>query len=196
MPRRYDSAACVTELSAKASIRAAIAGGWAVVEPGCVAQPATPAVVPFGPPCPSTPGVWAKSKACRSAAVVAVAPVAQPTKKCKISLAASSVSVLDAGRQVVHMTTGRTHLWRSGNSTICALWRCGSPDDSAGPAMFAKIGETISDTVFTPLCRSCYSKRLDFLRIPEVSADADDPSDDLASSCESISVSCSSQDES
>lgn len=63
MPRHYDSTACVTELSAKASIRSAVDDGWMVVESGCVGLPPTPGTVP----CPATPGVWAKSKARRTA---------------------------------------------------------------------------------------------------------------------------------
>ena len=39
MPQRYDSAACVSELTGKASVRRAFQGGWSMVGPGCVPLP-------------------------------------------------------------------------------------------------------------------------------------------------------------
>jgi hypothetical protein len=45
MPRRYDSAACVTELTAKAAILEAVGRGWALADPGCVAALPPPADV-------------------------------------------------------------------------------------------------------------------------------------------------------
>ena len=39
MPQRYDSAACVSELTGKATVRQAFHGGWSVVGPGCVPLP-------------------------------------------------------------------------------------------------------------------------------------------------------------
>lgn len=38
MPRKYDSAACVTEPTAKAAFLEAIASGWEIAEADCVAQ--------------------------------------------------------------------------------------------------------------------------------------------------------------
>ena len=39
MPQRYDSAACVSELTGKATVRRAFQGGWSMVGPGCVPLP-------------------------------------------------------------------------------------------------------------------------------------------------------------
>ena len=36
MPQRYDSAACVSELTGKATVRQAFQGNWSMVGPGCV----------------------------------------------------------------------------------------------------------------------------------------------------------------
>ena len=41
MPQRYDSAACVSELTWKATVRRAFQGGWTMVGPGCVPLPVT-----------------------------------------------------------------------------------------------------------------------------------------------------------
>jgi hypothetical protein len=38
MPRRYDSAACVTELIAKSTISSALRAGWKIAAPGCVPE--------------------------------------------------------------------------------------------------------------------------------------------------------------
>ena len=92
MPRRYDSAACVTELSAKASIRSAIHAGWSLVDPGCVALPPAAPTLVVAPVVPSAS--WAKSKARRSAA----GPPSKAAKKCNVFMLASDVSVLELGR--------------------------------------------------------------------------------------------------
>ena len=39
MPQTYDSAACVSELTGKATVRRAFQGGWSMVGPGCVPLP-------------------------------------------------------------------------------------------------------------------------------------------------------------
>ena len=39
MPQRYDSAACVSELTGKATVRQAFQGGWSMVGRGCVPLP-------------------------------------------------------------------------------------------------------------------------------------------------------------
>ena len=56
MPRMYDSAACVTELTAKNAICSAINSGWTLVDRGCVALP-PPISKPAPPPAPSPPMV-------------------------------------------------------------------------------------------------------------------------------------------
>ena len=42
MPQRYDSAACVSELTGKATVLQAFQGGWSMVGPGCVLLPVAP----------------------------------------------------------------------------------------------------------------------------------------------------------
>ena len=51
MPRMYDSAACVTELTAKNAICSAINKGWVLVDGGCVAL-VPPTLNPISPPTP------------------------------------------------------------------------------------------------------------------------------------------------
>jgi hypothetical protein len=160
MPRRYDSAACVTELGAKLSISSAVSGGWAPVAAGCVA---TDAPAPILPVLPRAKGNFAKARARKHE----LKETSRITK--------SDVEILDAGVQVVNFSTGKVHLWRMGHSSICSLYKCGTPDSAATSASFCKPGLKVEDTVSTPFCRQCYSERLAFLRLPsivEVSSDA------------------------
>ena len=169
MPRRYDSAACVTELGAKFSISSAVSRGWAPVAAGCVAADAPAPILSV---LPRAKGNFAKAR-----------PRKPELKTSRIMK--SDVEVLDAGVQVVNFSTGKVHLWKMGRSSICALWKCGSPDDSAGSASFCKPGQCVGDTVSTPYCRQCYSERLAFLRVPsivEVSSDVPPSSSSESSS--------------
>ena len=53
MPRRYDSAACVTELIAKSAVSNALRSGWRIAEAGCVPAPppsSSAAASPLPPP--------------------------------------------------------------------------------------------------------------------------------------------------
>ena len=103
----------------------------------------------------------------------------------------SDVEVLDAGVQLVNFSTGKVHLWRMGRSSLCSLWKCGSPDSAADSASFCKPGQKVGDTVSTPYCRQCYSERLAFLRLPSI---VEAPSSDVppSSSSESSSGSANS----
>ena len=46
MPQRYDSAACVSELTGKATVRRAFQGGWSMVGLGCVPLPVASQTLP------------------------------------------------------------------------------------------------------------------------------------------------------
>ena len=81
------------------------------------------------------------------------------------------MTVLDIGRQVSHLVSGKTHLWNGGLSPVCNSWKCGSPDAAASQAIFLPLGTVVQDVPTTPNCRLCYSARLSFLRLPPVDED-------------------------
>ena len=178
MPRKYDVAACVTELSAKQAILNAVANGWQVADPGCVAMPPPPTCAANSVPGASAnptakkPGCFAKSGIRKPNAAPPLQTFAKLTR-----VPETSACLLDIGRQVTHLHTGRIHLWRAGDYTICNSWKCGSPENAAGPASFIPPGKCLNDTPLTPHCRSCYSDRLSFLRIPTAAPAAAEAAD-------------------
>ena len=60
-----------------------------------------------------------------------------------------------------------------GGGTICKSWKCAPPEDAAPQACFRPFGKVINDTAISPHCRSCYSDRLSFLRMPLPSPNID-----------------------
>ena len=172
MPRRYDSAACVTELTAKAAILDAVGRGWALADPGCVAAPPPPAAPPpladapavhhfppLPPPMKTTGGKASGDK--RKPARGSRAPHVIPSL-----VGAKDISVLSLGRHVSHINTGKTHLWTAGDSTECRRWKCGSPDTATPLAKFMNVGIFVPDCTLTPQCRICFSQKLGFLMVP------------------------------
>ena len=150
MPRRYDSAACVTELIAKSKVSAAFRAGWNVAEAGCV---------PVPPPPPCT--VEKPSET----------PPAPPLeKKRKTMVPQVNTSILNI-RRVAHLTRGKVHAWRSGLRTVCNTWQCGDPKNPAELAVFAKDKDTWAKTSDTSFCKPCFKDNLNFLELPEESSD-------------------------
>jgi len=142
MPRRYDSAACVTELIAKTAITDAFRSGWMLAEPGCV-------------PCP--PPVLSRAPACVTSCVV------NPKKRRKTSVPFVSDSVVEPVK-VVHFCSGKVHIWHSGIRTLCSKWKCGSPGEPSSSAIFATASDSTS-SASTDNCKDCFGERLKFLRV-------------------------------
>ena len=143
MPRRYDSAACVTELVAKSVVTNALRSGWSVAEPGCVPLPPPPAPTDSFIPAPPKP----KKPRCTAAAVARV-----------------DASITHAVRPVVHFQSGKMHLWHSGARSICSKWNCGQPDSRASTAVFGSPPD-IANGSEANQCKSCFGARLSFLRL-------------------------------
>ena len=115
----------------------------------CSAPPVAPPPLVVDPP-----PAWKKSAPVRSAPHVVPARVA-----------AKDITVLSLGRHVSHLTSGKTHLWREGDRTVCRSWKCGTPETAVTQAKFMRVGCFVPDRVTTPHCRSCFSQKLDFLGI-------------------------------
>ena len=170
MPRRYDAAACVTELTAKASITGAVARGWSIVPAGCVAVPPPP-VPDAGLVCslvpePSRP---VHSITIASSPSYPPPPHVPPGKRRKLTkpvVRTVETAIVDVGRHVSHVNTGKTHLWKDGRKSVCRGWECGTPDAPASTAVFCGMGVKIKDTPVTPQCRRCYAQNLSFLLHP------------------------------
>ena len=143
MPRRYDSMACVTELVAKSKITQAFGAGWDVAQPGCLPRSVPVSCVEDG-------------------TAVSVDP---PHKKMKTRVSVSGISVIKEMHQVVHLQSGKVHIWIAGIRTACNTWACGSPTAPADSATFIGKDSAMSDSSTSPLCKSCYSSRLQFLNL-------------------------------
>ena len=142
MPRRYDSAACVTELIAKTVITDAFRSGWELAEPGCVPSPAP--LVSRAPACVTS---------CST----------NPQKKRKILVPIVPDAVVDTVK-VVHFVSGKVHIWHTGIRTLCSKWKCGSPGEPSSNAMFASTHDsTCSSSSLN--CKDCFGERLKFLRL-------------------------------
>jgi hypothetical protein len=156
MPRRYDSAACVTELIAKTAITDAFRSGWVLAEPGCV-------------PCP--PPVLSRAPVCVKSCVV------NPEKRRKNSVPSVPDAVVDQVR-VVHFSSNKVHIWHMGVRTLCSKWKCGSPEEPSSNAIFAKPQDsTCFQDSFN--CKDCFGERLKFLRVAITEATGDTDSDDF-----------------
>ena len=123
MPQRYDSAACVSELTGKATVRRAFQRGWSMVGPGCVPLPAA-----------------SQDSTCP----VPKKPKVQPDKVANILVPVVSGSVVpkpNTARAVEHHGQRWIHLWVLGSYSLCSLWKCGSPAEPTSFAHFAMEGE-------------------------------------------------------
>ena len=139
MPRRYDSAACVTELIAKSAVSSALRAGWAIAAPGCV---------PRAPP---------------TAEVLPPLKHAKRAKTRNERVPFSPVSVTKAVK-VIHVLSGKVHMWTSGERTACAKWKCGTSSAPTCHALFPGPGAaTTSES--TSNCLGCFTEKLGFLKL-------------------------------
>ena len=173
MPRRYDSAACVTELTAKSAICSAFNKGWSLVEGGCIALP-PPVSVPF-PPTPPPP-------------LVPPSSMNQPNWG---MVGPKHIEILDLWRQASNINDGETHIWKGGEKTVCRSWQCGAPDNPRPFAKFMGVGVFVPDCIVTPQCRICFSEKLKFLRVPPEQLKTGHPSSSSGSEGESSLASAS-----
>ena len=148
MPRSYDSAACVTELIAKTVITEAFRSGWALAEPGCVPSP--PPSVSRAPVC-VIPCVTAQKKRRKTSVPIISDPVVEPIK-------------------VVHLCSGKVHIWHSGIRTLRSKWKCGSPGEPSSSAIFATPSDSTCSSS-SDNCKDCFGERLRFLRVAICSDD-------------------------
>ena len=105
---------------------------------------------------------------------VSAGPIAapEPVTECSFKKPRGRVKCLEGQvstkfMQVVHLNLGRVHVWTFGLYSVCRKWRCGTPEGPTELAVFHHDGDVISDTTWTPFCKSCYSERLGFLGVGE-----------------------------
>ena len=130
MPKRYDSAACVSELHTMSKITDAIRTGWRPAEDGQLPMPLTPALAAIA--APATPmAPFPKTETAKPQASTSNAP------------AASRHIVVNSRRNVenVAMVTSRT--------TICARFTCGTMESPAPNAVFGSAGAARK-------CKTCF----------------------------------------
>ena len=145
VPQRYDSAACVSELTGKATVRRAFQGGWSMVGPGCVPLP-----------------VASQDSSCS----VVKKPKIQPDKVTNVLVLVMSGSVVSkpsTARAVEHHGQRRIHLWVLGSYSLCSLWKCGSlAEPTLFFAHFANEGElefkNLKEGVLQ--CKKCYDSNI------------------------------------
>ena len=160
MPRRYDSAACVTELIAKTAVTSAFKSGWQIADAGCV---------PSAPPAMSRcPAVVVEKRLKRKTQVPLVSTVDSPVTK---------------STRVVNYVTGKVHFWSYGKRTLCRMWLCGSPDDPSSNAVFADLHSSTTSSSSSN-CHFCFGEKLNFLQIDDkddsgILSDSDEFEDDV-----------------
>ena len=153
MPRKYDAASCVTELSARKTIADAISSGWRPAADGelpALAQSSTS----------TPPTASAKAGAAIATAFAAAATAADPIDQEEASVETtdmqqSTVEVnLRLPRVVYHIQRRRVHLWRPpSQASVCGWWSCGSPD---APTAFAVFDPETTESIVR--CRKCFGE--------------------------------------
>ena len=173
MPLRYDSASCVVELIHKQRVLSAFKSGWDIVPAGCLpsAEPKKTSDIPVP---------------------------ARPTKCIKRGdglrkVPESSVSLINAAQEVIHVDHLRVHLHTIGVYSVCKLWRCGSPSEPVPSARFgAPYEERNANGV--QKCKTCFkshvAKALGAVEHPIVCLEQELPANAEAlseeSECESV----------
>ena len=97
-----------------------------------------------------------------------------PKKKRKVFMPSVPDAVVDPIK-VVHLNSGKVHIWHTGVRTLCSKWKCGSLAAPSSNAIFASP----QDSTASPdsmNCKDCFGERLKFLRVA-ISADDDAASD-------------------
>ena len=160
MPRRYDSAACVTELIAKTAVTSAFKSGWQIAEAGCV-----PCEPPVMSRCP------------------AVATEKQRKRKIDKPIVSTVDSPVAKSTRVVNYISGKVHLWSYGERSLCRMWICGCPEKPSSHAVFSDAHSSTTSTTSSN-CLICFSEKLNFLALDdkdtvETLDESDDFEDDL-----------------
>jgi len=187
MPRRYDSAACVTELAVKSSILSAVAAGWTPVASGCVPLPAPATPAPATPAlaaAPSTPSGPPVKRRC-----------AAPSHNPHIQHHPGEHILTDDTR-VLNKDSSLCHFYAGNASTRCGTWRCGTPAAPAANADFLDAAAAKA-TLQQAICKKCRSSRLKELtgqaaasspRSPSSASASPSPSSSSGSSSASVSI--------
>ena len=138
------TAACVSELTGKATVRRAFQCGWSMVGPGCVPLPAA-----------------SQDSTCP----ILKKPKVQPDKVANILVpvvSGSAVPKPTTARAVEHHGQRMIHLWVLGSYSLCSLWKCGSPADPTSFAHFAREGELECKNAKEGVlkCKKCYDSNI------------------------------------
>ena len=121
MPKRYDSAACVSELRTRATISDAIRSGWRPVEDGSLPVPPTPGACVYGAPATPKTALNAPTVISDSGSSAAVEQV-------------TTYTVVNVRKRKAHCVTSTSRL------SICKWFTCGTVAEPAPGASFGDIG--------------------------------------------------------
>jgi len=130
MPKRYDSAACVSELHTRSKITEAIRTGWRPATDGQLPTPPTPVAVTAAAPMTPRPSETRSS-------------TTGPQATTKEDGSRSAQAVVNKRRNIAHMTSATTR------ATRCGWFTCGTPEDPAPGAVFGSIGKARR-------CKTCF----------------------------------------
>ena len=147
MPRKYDSAIGVTELSTRCTVLDALRSGWKPAPTGSLPEPYVP------PP-------ELKRKSTLEARIAASRRLAR--KRCPPPLPTEDTpTAVETYRFVSHAVTGKVHVCADGPTTVCKWWTCGTPRAPSVHATF-NVNQAQKPTD-DGLCTACsrWLKRLE-----------------------------------
>ena len=137
MARRYDAAACSTELLIKQDVLSAVNSGWTIAEVGELPRPRPPPKEPAPP------------------------QVHRPQKH-RPPLPVTTVDInIPKVSQVLHLKRHRLHLYedRPGNqATACMFWTCGTVQNPSTDAKFFSGAQIMQNpTEKVAFCKPCFN---------------------------------------
>ena len=130
MPKRYDSAACVSELHTRSKITEAIRTGWRPATDGQLPTPPTPVGATVAAPMTPRPSETRSS-------------TTGPQATTNEDRSRSAQAVVNKRRNMAHMTSATTR------ATRCGWFTCGTPENPAPGAIFGSIGKARR-------CKTCF----------------------------------------
>ena len=179
MPRRYDAAACVTELAAKSFILSAVAEGWKPVPEGCVPCPAPQTPVGIGPT--SSSSLKTDNTTITSPKIFAACDQDEEEEQIRDE---SGTSISPSFMLVINTESSMQHIYTMGTRTACGVWTCGTPQEPVDKAIFHKTTELKDMSL---VCQRCKLKHIN-ITLTKNSGDAASSSSADSSSSSSSSI--------
>ena len=159
MPKRYDAASGVTELSARKVVSDALRGGW---RPAADGQLPASATLPIGLPASSSGSLAMPTPVCTRAppspdALAFLADIDHEAENEELEArlrakTAAAAGVAETSHGVLHTARKRLHLWKPpAQTSVCGWWTCGT---ISAPCRFAVFDPERRTGV--KRCRNCF----------------------------------------